>query len=98
MPEVPSFYRGHKVRTRGLYFYYKDRFLLLIHKYYCKYVILHTYLSYYILPVSFGFLLSAIVHLLPQINVRKEMRTALFYVVCTLPVFIMKILGNMCIY
>ena len=33
-------------------------------------------------------LLSANVHLLPQINLRKNMRTALFYVVCALPVFI----------
>ena len=36
-----------------------------------------------------GALLSAIVGLLPQINVRKNMRTALFCVVCALPVFIM---------
>ena len=77
-----------KVRTRGLYFYYKDPFLLLIHKYYCKYVVIHTYLSHYILCVSFGSLLSAIVHLLAQINVRKNMGTALFCVVCTLSVFI----------
>ena len=34
MPEVPSFYRGYKVRTRGLCLYYKDQFHLLIHKYY----------------------------------------------------------------
>ena len=32
--------------------------------------------------------LSAIVQLLPQIIVRKNMRTALFSVVCALPVFI----------
>ena len=77
-----------EVRTWGLYFYYKDRFLLSIHKYYCKYVVIHTYLSHYILCISFGSLLSTIVHLLPQINVRKNMRTALFCVVCALPVFI----------
>ena len=84
---VPS--DNGRARSFLLDFYYKDRYLLLIHKYYCKYVFLHTYLSYYILSVSFGSLLSAIVHLLPQINVRKDMRTALFYVVCALPVFIM---------
>ena len=73
-----------------LYFYYKDRFHLLIHKYYCKYVSIHTYLSHSILSVSFDSLLSAIVHLLPQINVCKNMRTALFCVVCALLVFIMR--------
>ena len=72
----------------GLYFYYKDRYLLLIHKYYCKCVFLHTYLSHYILSVLVGSLLLAIVHLLPQINVRKDMPTALFCVVYALPVFI----------
>ena len=61
MPEVPSFYRGPKVLTLGLYFYYKDRFHLLIHKYYCKYVSIHTYLSHYILSVLFVPLLSVIV-------------------------------------
>ena len=82
-----------KVRTWGLYFYYKDWFLLLIHNYYnCKYVVIHTYLSHYILCVSFGSVLLAIVHLVPQINVCKNMHTALFCVVCTLPVFI--ILGS----
>ena len=70
----------------GLYFYFKDWFLLLIHKYYCKYVVIHTYLSHYILCVLFGCLLSVIVHLLPQINVRKNMHTALFCVVCALPI------------
>ena len=69
-------------------FLLKDRFLLLIHKYYCKYVVIHTYLSHYILCLSFGSLLSAIVHLLPEINARKNMCTALFCVVCALPVFI----------
>ena len=44
-------------------------------------------MSRYILCVSFRSLLSAVVHLLPQINVHKNMRTALFYVVCALPVF-----------
>ena len=62
-------------------------------KCYCKYVVLHTYLSHYILCVSFGSLLTAIVHLLPQINVPKNMRTALFCVVCPLPVFIMEVKG-----
>ena len=41
------------------------------------------------LSVSFVSLLSAIVHLLPQINVRKNMCTALFCVICAVPVFIM---------
>ena len=66
----------------------RARFHLLIHKYYCKYVSIHTYLSHYILSVSFCSLLSAIVHLLLQINVHKNMRTALFCVVYALPVFI----------
>ena len=88
MPEVPSFYRGHKVPTWGVYFYYKGLFHLLIHKYYCKSVSIHTYFSHYILCVLFGSLLSAIVHLLLQINVRKKMHTALFCVICALPVFI----------
>ena len=88
MTEVPSFCRGHKVWTWGLYFYYKDQFLLFIRKYYCKFVVIHTYLSHYILCVSFGSLLSVIVYLLPQINVCKNMCTALFCVVCALLVFI----------
>ena len=79
----------NKVRGWVLYLYYKDRFHWLIHKYYCKYVSIHTYLSHYILSVLFGSLLSAIVHLLPQINVHRDMRTALFCVVCARPVFIM---------
>ena len=41
-----------------------------------------------ILSVSFDSLFSAIVQLLPQIIVRKNMHTALFCVVCALPVFI----------
>ena len=69
----------------------KKRFHLVIHKYYCKYVSIHTYLSHYILCVSFGSLLSPIVHLLPQINVYKNMRIALICVVCALPVFIIVI-------
>ena len=51
---------------------------------------LHTYLSHYILSVSFASLPSAIVYLLLQINVHKNMRTALFCAVCALPVFILK--------
>ena len=43
---------------------------------------------HYILSVSFGSVLSAIGQLLPQIIVRKTMRTALFSVACALPVFI----------
>ena len=66
------------------YFYNKDWFHLLIHKYYYKYVSIHTYLSHYILSVLFVSLLSEIVHLLPQINI---MRTALFCVACALLVF-----------
>ena len=67
MLEVPSLYRGHKLLALRLYFYYKDQYLLLIHKYrtiFCLY------------------------RLLPQINVHKDMRTALFCVVCILPFFI----------
>ena len=75
-------------------FYYKVWFLLLINKYYCKYVFIRTYFSHYILSVSFGSLLSAIVHLLLQINVRRNMCTALFCVVCALPVFIMTVKGK----
>ena len=41
------------------------------------------------ISVSFGPVLLTIVQLLPQIIVRKNMRTALFSVVCALPVFIM---------
>ena len=41
------------------------------------------------MSVSFGSVLSAIVQLLPQIIVCKNMCTALFCVVCALPVFIM---------
>ena len=82
-------YKGHKVRTKGLNLYSKDRFHLLIHKYYCKYDFTHTYLSHYILSESFGSLLSKIVHLLLQINGHKNMHTALLCVVCPLPVFTM---------
>ena len=71
--------KGRNFRHNG-----RARYLLLIHKYYCKYVFLHTYLSYYILSISFD-------SLLPQINVRKDMLTALFCAVCTLPVFIMSV-------
>ena len=89
MTSIKGRYFRRIMDERKLYFYYKDRLHLLIHKYYCKYVSIHTYLLHYILSVSFGSLLSAIVHLLPQINVCKNMRTALFCVVCALPVFIM---------
>ena len=83
--------KGYRSQNWGLYFYNKDRFHLLIHKYYCKYFSIYTQLSHYILSVSFGPVLSAIVQLLPQIIVRKNMRTALFCVVCALlyNVFIM---------
>ena len=69
---------GYKLQNWGLCFYYKDQFHWLIHIYYCKYVVIHTYLSHYILSVSFGSLLSAIIQLLPQIIVHKNMCTALF--------------------
>ena len=89
MTSIKGRYFRRIMDERGLYFYYnKDRFHLLIHKYYCKYVSIQTYLSHYILSVSFVSLLSVIVHLLTQINVRRDMHTALFCIVCTLPVFI----------
>ena len=47
-------------------------------------IFLHTYLLHYILSVLFGSLLSTFVHLLLQINLRKNMRAALFCVVSAL--------------
>ena len=46
------------------------------------------FVELYFVGILFGSLLSMIVHLLLQINGRKNIRTALFCVACALPVFI----------
>ena len=79
-----------------LFFHHKDQFHLFNHKYYYKYDFSHTYLSHYILSLSFGSVLLTIIHLLLQINGRKNMRTTLFCVVCALLVFILAIKVSMC--
>ena len=48
-------------RTRGLYFYHKDQFHLIIHEYYYKYNF--PYISGVLNLVSFGSLLLTIIHL-----------------------------------
>ena len=70
-------------------FYCKEGFHLII----IINIIFHVhFLVHCSFSVSLCPLLSAIVHLLVQINVYKNMRTAGFLVVCGLPVFIILII------